>query len=89
MANICYKKGAYKCSGCPHIIKENGLTVCGLSKYLSSLVGKTIRIINMEGEPQYTGRSGIVKFIDSASQIHGTWGGCAIHEGIDSYIVEK
>ena len=46
-------------------------------------VGDKIRIINMEGEPQYTGREGTVKYIDDAGQIHGTWGGCALIPGED------
>ena len=41
-------------------------------------VGDTIKIIKMEGEPQYTGREGVVTHIDDAGQIHGTWGGCAV-----------
>jgi hypothetical protein len=38
----------------------------------------TIKIIKMEGEPQYTNREGVVTHIADAGQIHGTWGGCAI-----------
>lgn len=41
-------------------------------------IGDKIRIIIMQGEPQYTGREGIVEYIDDAGQIHGTWGGCAL-----------
>lgn len=41
-------------------------------------VGDTIKIIEMKGEPNYTGRTGIIKFIDSMGQLHGTWGGLAI-----------
>ena len=41
-------------------------------------IGDTIKIIHMEGEPQYTNREGVVTHIDDAGQIHGTWGGCAI-----------
>ena len=41
-------------------------------------VGDKIRIIEMSGEPQYTGREGTVEYIDDAGQIHGTWGGCAL-----------
>ena len=41
-------------------------------------IGDKIRIINMEGEPQYTGKEGTVEYIDDAKQIHGTWGGCAL-----------
>lgn len=49
------------------------------------IVGDTIRIINMEGEPQYAGKIGIVEHIDDIGQVHGTWGGCAIQPERDSY----
>ena len=41
-------------------------------------IGDTIKIIKMEGEPQYADREGVVTHIDDAGQIHGTWGGCAV-----------
>ena len=41
-------------------------------------VGDKIKIITMQGEPQYTNREGVVTHIDDAGQIHGTWGGCAV-----------
>lgn len=44
-------------------------------------VGRSLKIIEMQGEPQYTGRTGVVTFVDDAGQIHGTWGGCALAEG--------
>ena len=50
-------------------------------------IGDTIKIIKMEGEPQYTNREGKVTHIDDAGQIHGTWGGCAIIPEIDKYII--
>ncbi len=50
-------------------------------------IGDVIRIINMKDEPQYTGKTGIVKKIDDAGQIHGTWGGCAIIPNIDEYLI--
>jgi hypothetical protein len=37
-------------------------------------IGDKIKIIHMEGEPQYTDREGVVTHIDDAGQIHGTWG---------------
>ena len=53
-------------------------------------VGDKIRILYMSGEPQYTGREGIVRTIDDMGQIHGTWGGCAVIPGEDSYeIIEE
>jgi len=50
-------------------------------------IGDTIKIINMEGEPHYNGREGVVTHIDDADQIHGTWGGCALISEIDTYII--
>ena len=41
-------------------------------------IGDRIKIIHMEGEPQYKDREGVVTHINDAGQIHGTWGGCAI-----------
>ena len=54
-----------------------------------TLIGATIRIVAMDGEPQYTDRVGVVKTIDDLGQIHGTWGGCAIIPETDDYVVLK
>lgn len=43
----------------------------------------------MEGEPQYTDREDVITHIDDVSQIHGTWGGCAIIPEIDIYYSTK
>lgn len=48
-------------------------------------VGDKIRIIHMDGEPQYTGKEGVVDRIDSVGQIHGTWGGCALIKEVDRF----
>lgn len=48
-------------------------------------IGDKIRIIEMKGEPQYSGKEGIVLYIDSIGQIHGTWGGCALIPNEDKY----
>ena len=50
-------------------------------------IGSKIKIICMDGEPQYTGREGVVTHVDDAGQIHGTWGGCAIIPEVDRYVV--
>ena len=50
-------------------------------------ISDTIKIIKMEGEPQYTNREGVVTHIDDTDQIHGTWGGCAIISEVDIYII--
>lgn len=48
-------------------------------------IGDRIEIVDMYGEPQYSGREGVVTRIDDAGQIHGTWGGCALVSG-DKFI---
>lgn len=50
-------------------------------------VGDTIKIIEMSGEPHYSGRVGVVERIDSIGQLHGTWGGLAVVPEEDSYEV--
>lgn len=56
-----------------------------MQKSNSNLIGKKIRIIDMDGEPQYSGKTGVVKHVDSIGQIHGTWGGCALVPGTDDF----
>ena len=51
----------------------------------TAIVGDTLRIVEMKGEPQYAGKIGKVEFIDSIGQIHGSWGGCAIQPEHDKY----
>lgn len=50
-------------------------------------VGDKIRIISMEGEPQYNGKIGTIEHIDDIGQLHGTWGGCAVIPGTDMFVV--
>ena len=50
-------------------------------------VGDEIRILSMKDEPQYSGKTGTVEFIDDAGQIHGSWGGCAIIPEVDEFVV--
>ena len=54
-------------------------------------VGDKIRIISMNGEPQYSGKEGIVTKISvdpwGDTQIRGTWGGCAIYPNQDTFVV--
>ena len=52
-------------------------------------IGDTIKIISMKDEPHYTNRVGVVTHIDDAGQIHGTWGGCAIIPGLDTFVIIK
>ena len=48
-------------------------------------VGDRIHITYMDEEPQYSGKEGTIEFIDSIGQLHGTWGGCALIPGVDSF----
>ena len=52
-------------------------------------VGQKIRILEMDGEPHYTGKEGVVKHIDDMGQLHGTWGGLAVIPETDSYEIIK
>lgn len=50
-------------------------------------IGDKIKIVQMKGEPQYSGREGTVTNIDSIGQIHGTWGGCALIPEKDQFVI--
>lgn len=49
--------------------------------------GDIIHIYIMFGEPEYKNSEGIVKYIDDMNQIHGTWGGLALHFDDDWEII--
>lgn len=48
-------------------------------------VGQKVRIINMEGEPSYKGKTGEIEHIDDIGQLHGTWGGLALIPATDEF----
>ena len=50
--------------------------------------GQKIRIISMEGEPNYEGKTGVIEHIDDIGQLHGTWGGLALIPATDKFVVE-
>ena len=50
-------------------------------------VGDKIKIIDMRGEPHYSGRVGVVTHIDAIGQLHGIWGGLAVIPGEDMFVV--
>lgn len=58
--------------------------------------GDFIRIIRMADAngkdtqaTSYNGKEGIVEYIDSAGQLHGTWGGLAVIPELDIYEIIK
>lgn len=51
-------------------------------------LNKTIIIERMIGEPHYSGRTGVVTFVDDAGQLHGTWGGCALTADDSFHIID-
>ena len=52
-------------------------------------IGDTIRILFMEGEPQYANREGVVRHIDDMNGIHGSWGGLALMFSDDWEIIKS
>lgn len=52
-------------------------------------IGDLIKVIKMEGDPDYSNRVGTVTAIDGIGQLHGTWGGLAITPEKDTYQVLK
>lgn len=48
-------------------------------------VGDQIQIIHMQGKPEYTNKIGKILVIDSAGQLHGTWGQFPLIPMIDSF----
>ena len=52
-------------------------------------VGDKIRIISMEDvrANDYNGKEGVVEYIDSIGQLHGTWGGLAVIPECDTFMV--
>ena len=51
--------------------------------------GDIIHIYCMFGEPEYSGREGVVRIIDDIGQIHGTWGGLALNYDDDWEIIKE
>lgn len=48
-------------------------------------VGDVIKIVVMAGEPQYSGRTGVVRTIDDRGQLHGSWGSLAVQPENDEF----
>lgn len=51
-------------------------------------VGQKVRISHMK-DPyvNYDGREGVINYIDDMGDLHGTWGGCALIPGVDSFCI--
>lgn len=57
---------------------------------MKAKIGDEIKILYMEGEPQYTDKTGVIEKIDDAGQMHGTWGGCAVVPECDVFkVIER
>ena len=60
------------------------------NKMVEVKVGDKIRIIRLDDPytvETYNGREGIVSYIDSMGQLHGTWGGLAVIPEEDEFEV--
>ena len=64
-------------------IKQKGVKKMK-NEYRGYRVGDKITIENMDGEPQYCGRTGEITVIDDIGQLHGTWGGLAVNLDYDT-----
>lgn len=60
---------------------------------MEAKVGDTIRIIDMQGEPQYAGREGVIEQISKDpwgdTAMYGTWGGLSVYVDKDVYEIIK
>lgn len=56
------------------------------TSYKGYNVGDKVHI-NFINDPydDYAGREGTIELIDDMGQLHGTWGGCALIVGVDSF----
>jgi hypothetical protein len=52
-------------------------------KYL----GKTIKIIEMKGEPKYSGKTGVCDHVDDLCQLSGSWGGLRLQPENGNFVV--
>jgi hypothetical protein len=54
-------------------------------------VGDRLKIINMAGEPHYTGREGIITRISKDPygevSVDGTWGGLSVYPSQDTVVI--
>lgn len=51
-------------------------------------IGDKVHIVHLDGEDnRYDGKEGIIEHIDSAGQLHGTWGGLAIIPKVDNFYI--
>ena len=52
-------------------------------------VGDKIKIVYMEGEPQYTGKEGVISYIgkdcEGDTYYSGSWGGLNVYPGVDKF----
>ncbi len=55
---------------------------------MNELIGKRIRIVRMDGEPQYAGKTGVIdhvgKDFEGLEYWRGTWGGCSVYPHLDT-----
>lgn len=55
---------------------------------LKQFVGHRVKIYNMQDEPSYTNKEGVITSVDDIGQLHGTWGGCALVPELDEFQIE-
>lgn len=58
-----------------------------MQKHSDFKVGDRILILSMKGEPEYSGKSGVIRHIDDIGQLHGSWGGLAVDVAVDRIVI--
>ncbi len=55
---------------------------------MNANVGDKIRIIHLRDvDSRYDGKEGMIEFIDSLGQLHGTRGGLAVIPEVDQFVI--
>ena len=67
--------------------KAKIVKMCSGNNKKTITVGSEIIIIDMKNEKDYAGRYGTIVHIDDIGQLHGSWGGCTLIPGVDSFLV--
>jgi guanylate kinase len=58
-----------------------------VKNFYESLIGRQLKIENMDGEDAYKNKSGTIQHIDDLNHIWGTWGGCSVIPTIDEVTI--
>jgi len=52
---------------------------------MEDYAGRKMRILHMDGEPQYTGKEGVITKVQCDGSWRGTWGGLSVYPDEDEW----